>query len=76
MRFVDPLPVQELTFDRFLAAVSIARRFRLSYWEGTILAAARACDCDVVHSEDLSAGRFYDGMRVINPFADVRELPG
>ena len=73
IRIIDPLPVQELTFDLFLAAVSISRRFRLSYWDGAILAAARACDCDVVYSEDLSGGRDYDGTRVINPFADVPE---
>lgn len=72
MRFVesiDEFPVQELTFDLFLAAVSISRRFRLSYWDGAILAAARACGCEVVYSEDLSAEQDYDGTRVVNPFA-------
>lgn len=76
IRIVDPLPVQELTFDLFLAAVSITQRFRLSYWDGAILAAARACDCDIVYSEDLSAGQLYDGTRVVNPFADVPERQG
>ena len=76
IRIIDAFPVQELTFDLFLAAVSITRRFRLSYWDGAILAAARAWDCDIVYSEDLSAGQFYDGTRVINPFADVPELLG
>ena len=32
IRIIDAFPVQELTFDLFLAAVSITRRFRLSYW--------------------------------------------
>lgn len=73
IRIIDPLPVQNLTFDLFLAAVSISRRFRLSYWDGAILAAARASDCDVVYSEDLSDRQDYDGTRVINPFADVPE---
>ena len=76
IRIIDAFPVQELTFDLFLAAVSITRRFRLSYWDGAILAAARACDCDIVYSEDLSAGQYYDGTRVINPFADVPERQG
>ena len=66
---IDEFPVQELTFDLFLAAVSISRRFRLSYWDGAILAAARACGCEVVYSEDLSAEQDYDGTRVVNPFA-------
>lgn len=69
---VDRFPVQELTFDLFVAAASISRRFRLSYWDGAILAAARACGCEAVYTEDLSAGQDYDGTRVINPFAHVR----
>ena len=72
VRIVDHLHVQELTFDLFLAAVSISRRFRLSYWDGAILAAARACACDVVYSEDLSAEQDYDGTRVVNPFSRAR----
>ena len=69
VRIVGEFPVQELTFDLFLAAVSISRRFRLSYWDGAILAAARARGCEVLYSEDMSAGQDYDGTRVINPFS-------
>ena len=76
IRIIDSFPVQELTFDLFLAAVSISRRFRLSYWDGAILAAARACGCDIVYSEDLSAGQHYDGTRVINPFSSISERQG
>ena len=75
MRFVqvvDHLHVQELTFELFLAAVSISRRFRLSYRDGAILAAARACGCNVVYSEDLSAEQDYGATRVINPFSRTR----
>ncbi len=75
LRFIQLLerfPVQEITFDLFLAAVTISRRFQLSYWDGAILAAARACRCDIVYSEDLSAEQDYGGLRVINPFAEVR----
>ena len=75
MRFVqivDHLHVQELTFELFLAAVSISRRFRLSYRDGAILAAARACGCNVVYSEDLSSEQDYGATRVINPFSRTR----
>ena len=63
-------PVQDVTLALFRDAVAMSRRFRLSYWDGAILAAARACGCDVVYSEDLSDGQDYDGLRVINPFLD------
>lgn len=38
-----------------------------------ILAAARACGCDAVYSEDMSCEQDYDGLRVINPFASSTE---
>lgn len=72
VEIVDHLFVQELTFELFLAAVSISRRFRLSYWDGAILAAAGVCGCEVVYSEDLGAGQDYNGIRVINPFSETR----
>ena len=43
---------------------------------GAILAAARACGCDIVYSEELIAGQDYDGTRVINSFADIPERQG
>lgn len=63
-------PVQDMTVDIFEAAVAISRRFQLSYWDGAILAAARALGCDAVYSEDLSSQQDYDGLRVINPFRE------
>ena len=64
-------PVQEVTLNVFRAAVAISQRFGLSYWDGAILAAARAAGCDAVYSEDLSSEQDYDGLRVINPFQET-----
>ena len=61
-------PVQDVTLDLFREAVAMSRRFKLSYWDGAILAAARAAGCDAVYSEDLSSEQDYDGLRVIDPF--------
>ncbi len=63
------LPVQPVTADLFRPAVAISRRYRLSYWDGAILAAARTLGCDVVYSEDMSSEQDYGGLRVIDPFA-------
>ena len=74
LRFIQSIgsfPVQPVTLEVFLAGVSISRRFGLSYWDGAILAAARAMGCEIVYSEDLSATQDYDGLRVANPFADA-----
>ena len=73
LQFIEPIllmPIQAVTLDVFRAGVSISRRFRLSYWDGAILAAARALGCDAVYSEDLSEEQDYDGLRVINPLRD------
>ena len=68
------LPVQAVTVDVFRDAVAVSRLFRLSYWDGAILAAARALGCEAVYSEDLSAQQDYDGLRVINPFREDVEV--
>ena len=67
-------PVQDVTLDIFRDAVAISSRYRLSYWDGAILAAARALGCDAVYSEDLSAQQDYDGLQVINPFLEEVEV--
>ena len=71
LQFLEPIllfRIQTMSTDVFLDAIAISRRFRLSYWDGAILAAARALGCDAVYSEDLSSEQDYDGLRVINPF--------
>ena len=76
MRFIEPvltMHVQPVTLDVFRAGAAISQRFGLSYWDGAILAAARAAGCDAVYSEDLSAEQNYDGLRVVNPFREGPE---
>ena len=76
LEFIESIghfPVQDVTLEVFRAGVAISQRFRLSYWDGAILAAARALGCDAVYSEDLSSEQDYDGLRVINPFLEESE---
>ncbi len=76
VNFVESLHrfrVQSVTSDVMRAAFAIRERFGLSYWDSAILAAARACGCDAVYSEDMSSEQDYDGLRVINPFAPLME---
>ena len=73
LQFIESLkrfPIQAVTLEVFHAGITISRRFGISYWDGTILAAARALGCEAVYSEDLSAEQDYAGLRVINPFRD------
>jgi predicted nucleic acid-binding protein len=61
--------VQEITLQVMYSAFQIRERFGLSYWDSAILAAARACGCKTIYSEDFSSEQDYNGVRVVNPFA-------
>jgi predicted nucleic acid-binding protein len=61
-------PCQPLDHRLVRIAVEISERYRVSYWDGAILAAAEALGCRTVYSEDLNDGQLYGPVRVINPF--------
>lgn len=65
-------PIQETTLALMRAALAAKARFRLAYWDATIIEAARALGCDTVLSEDLSEGQDYSGVKVVNPFRKRR----
>lgn len=67
---LDSYPVLALTEAVFWAAIQIKGRYRLSYWDSAIIAAALELGCHTVYSEDLNPGQSYAGVRVINPFSD------
>ena len=60
--------VQSVTRELVLSAVTLRRRYQLSQWDATILAAAMELGCGKVYSEDMNDGQNYGGVRVINPF--------
>ena len=73
MEFLDrfaEITVQPVTTEIFRRATELCNRFRISYWDAAILAAAMALGCDAVYSEDMSDQQDYDGVRVINPFRE------
>jgi predicted nucleic acid-binding protein len=62
-------PVQDTTLGLVRAALDTSARYRLPYWDATIVEAARLAGCRVLLSEDLSDGQDFNGVRVENPFA-------
>ncbi len=73
MRFIRDLQrfyIQPITLSVMNTALHYCDRFGLSYWDSAILAAARESGCDIVYSEDMSGQQDYDGLRVVNPFAE------
>lgn len=47
---------------------AIAARYRISYWDAAIIAAAEALGAPLLYTEDLNHGQTYGSVRVENPF--------
>lgn len=60
--------VQPVTYSLITDAWKLRRRFQISHWDATIVAAALELGCKILYTEDLNHGQEYDGVRVINPF--------
>jgi predicted nucleic acid-binding protein len=43
-------------------------RYRISYWDSLIVAAAKTASCGFLLTEDLQNGQKLDGVEVVNPF--------
>ena len=71
IRWLEQFPVVPTDTILFHQAVEIRNRYRISYWDAAILAAAKATGATTLFSEDLSHGQVYDGVRVVNPFLEL-----
>ncbi len=59
---------RELDEEVFLRARDIEQRFRLSWWDSLIVAAAQLQDCGVLLTEDLQDGALLGAVAVRSPF--------
>ena len=56
-------------------AWAIQERYRLSWWDSLIVAAAGASACQILLTEDLQDGQLVDGVRVVDPFGSPGREP-
>ena len=68
LSLLDRLEVVQITRDRIQQGLELSASLQLSFWDGVILAAAVAARCDLLLSEDFTAGRRYAGVEVRDPF--------
>lgn len=66
---LESLEVIQVTPAVIRRAVELRARYRIDFWDACILAAAEGANCNVLLSEDLSAGQLYATVKVENPFA-------
>lgn len=68
VRRLSKKPFQPVDYRVVRAGIEHARRYRISYWDAAVIAAAEQLGARVVYSEDLNHGQTYGSVRVENPF--------
>ena len=67
--FYELYTVVPLTQKVLLDASSLRERYHLSYWDGLIVASARASSASRIYSEDMHDGLVIEGsLTILNPF--------
>jgi predicted nucleic acid-binding protein len=61
----NPQPLDAALMER---AHAIERRYKLSWWDSLVVAAAQAQDCALLLTEDMQDGVEYGGVVIRNPF--------
>lgn len=66
---MEPWCKAAMTSRTSLDALLIHSRYRYSFFDSTMIAAALAFGCDVFLSEDLASGQQIGDLTIVNPFA-------
>jgi predicted nucleic acid-binding protein len=61
----DPLPADEKLMRR---ATEVEARWRISWWDSMVVAAAQLQDCEILLTEDLQDGGMFGSITVRSPF--------
>lgn len=68
----DPLALDFVTHKR---AIAIAERYKFSFYDSLIVAAAIEAKCQLLYCEDLQHGQIIaDQLKIINPFKAMAKL--
>jgi len=71
---LNPIATDEVLIE---TAFAIEDRYRFSWWDSLIIAAAKQAQCRYLLTEDLQHRQNLDGLMVIDPFqADPAEILG
>ncbi len=71
LRWIEVLilqPCVALDPDIVIRGAELSHRYRISYWDGAIIAAAEVLGATTLFTEDLSHGQIYGTVRAENPF--------
>jgi predicted nucleic acid-binding protein len=54
-----------------MEALTLHRRYSLSWYDSLIVSAASESQCKILYSEDLQDGQSFGGLKVRNPFVGI-----
>jgi predicted nucleic acid-binding protein len=67
----QPLLVVHSSYSLYVEAMTLNRRYSISWYDSLIVAAASESQCRVLYSEDLQDGQCFGGLKAQNPFAGL-----
>lgn len=67
-RVLGPLCEVLPTLDLYRRAIGLASRWKYSFYDSLIIAAALQSECKLLYSEDLQHGQNVEGVKLVNPF--------
>ena len=65
---VELFSIETISTPTIEKALSLAERYRYSYYDSLILASALEARCEVLYSEDFQHNQVIEGVRIVNPF--------
>lgn len=69
LEHLSAFPIVLTDYGLITEGIRNSIKYQMSYWDGTVLAAAERLKARVLYSEDLNDGQIYGTLQVINPFA-------
>ncbi len=69
--FISTLPLERVRMvdiNTITTALSVKAKYRYSFWDSLIIAAAIHAECGVLYTEDLKHQQMVDSLKIINPF--------
>jgi len=62
------IDIVDIDFELIIHAMDLSGKFRLSFWDSLIIAAAIKSRSAILYSEDLSHSQAVETVKIINPF--------
>ncbi|SRR6266478_1167713 len=67
----QPLLAVHSSYSLYVEALTLSRRYSLSWYDSLIVASASESQCSILFSEDLQDGQSFGGLKVRNPFTGL-----